>query len=709
MILFKEDFETQQSYEHFSTKNESFLKYHRMLVKMGIKNNTFMLTLLDPTLEHVDPHATGCLSVEMKARIARECKLNYWYYIREVLRIPAKGKPQGIPYKADRSNMAFSWIHMNSIDLFLTIPRQVGKTITTIGVGSWKIYIAGSNVTLGLFARGNKLVLENVMRLKSMRDGLPKYLIHEQSTDTNNKEGVRYDKLNNEYKTFVSQTDKRAAADQGRGESFSDEHFDEFAYYTNNHLSYSAATSATDAAAPQTRESGLPAANIITTTAGELDEARGEYAYGVACSCMTFSETLFDCKNVKELRTMVKDNSRNSMVYMEFSHTQLGKDQEWFDWVTRGKTKKEIDKDYRNMWVRGSANQVLSEGTVDKLKNGQKEPKHTQLHRTLNIKWQITLSERQSPDFKKRKLALGLDTSDNVGNDFTTLVLTDLSDIAVVATCRCNQSNLAYVAECILKLLLDYTNVIFIPERNKNGAFIIDMILSATMELPGFDPFSRIYNTIVQNLDVDANAKMFKARDFEDSKTRKAFGFNTTSGESSRGLLYGAVLTTMMEYGASNVRDAVLVKELIGLSVKNNRVDHRDGSNDDMVIAYLLTGFLALYGKNLIKYGIHTNQILCRLDSTGETVDVDVRNQQLAYREELSELETMLDSCTNSVYKTNYTRRIARLKRMIDTKSYEIRAKNVEHDVSTGKRNQNVNRMMSNAQSTALMKALIQG
>ncbi len=60
-----------------TTKNKSFLDMHHYLKSIGIKNNAFMLTLLDPDLEGVDPHDPH-LNSYFKQKILREVLSNYW-------------------------------------------------------------------------------------------------------------------------------------------------------------------------------------------------------------------------------------------------------------------------------------------------------------------------------------------------------------------------------------------------------------------------------------------------------------------------------------------------------------------------------------------------------------------------------------------------------------------------------------------------------
>jgi len=64
-------------YAQKTTKNKSFLDMHHYLESIGIKNNEFMLTLIDPDLDGIDPHDPN-LNAYYKQKILRECLCNYW-------------------------------------------------------------------------------------------------------------------------------------------------------------------------------------------------------------------------------------------------------------------------------------------------------------------------------------------------------------------------------------------------------------------------------------------------------------------------------------------------------------------------------------------------------------------------------------------------------------------------------------------------------
>ena len=107
-----------------STNNKSFLNMHYYLKSIGIKNNKFMLGLLDADLDGIDPHDRN-LSPIYKQKILRECLHNYWYFLREVVRIPDQGSTSGgARYRLDRGNLALNFCMSLNLNIFLELPRR---------------------------------------------------------------------------------------------------------------------------------------------------------------------------------------------------------------------------------------------------------------------------------------------------------------------------------------------------------------------------------------------------------------------------------------------------------------------------------------------------------------------------------------------------------------------------------------------------------
>ena len=112
------------------TSNKSFLQVAMDLKTLGVREWYFMLEIKDPSLINVDPFAVRegtdepALTKDQISRITIECVHNIWYYLREVVRIPSAGSPEGVPYIANRGNIAQTWCLLHGLDSWLCLPRQ---------------------------------------------------------------------------------------------------------------------------------------------------------------------------------------------------------------------------------------------------------------------------------------------------------------------------------------------------------------------------------------------------------------------------------------------------------------------------------------------------------------------------------------------------------------------------------------------------------
>lgn len=663
MLLYLNDYNTHKGILDTQTKNTSCFRMYKILNEMGIKNNKFFFFLSQPELQKYDPHHLTDPSIELRQRIAYECKVNPWYYLREVIRVPATGGDP-IHYQFSRANLALNWCFLNSIDVFLTIPRQKGKTIGVICILSWETFIGAKHITIGIFAKDDSLRSENIKRYKEIRNALPEYLV-DYKTDTNNQEDISYHRLQNAVKSFVAQQDTRRAMRQGRGETTSSQWWDELAYYVNVDKSFPSATGACATARKMAFERGIPSANILTTTAGMLSDLAGAYAFNIKSHSARFNECVYDLEDVDAVKGWIKGMGGQSMMYLEYSAFQLGETQEWLDQMKIGKDPITYAVDYLNEWQLGTGQSIVPIELLNRLNASICEPTEFSMHGSLVVRWYIKRSILMEPENKERHYLIGLDTSDNVGRDATALVIVDPIDLSVIATCKCNITNLVNVAMFICEIMMMLPNSILIPERNKNGAFMIDILIDALIK-QGVNPWYRIYNTYFQDGGVES--LNIDAIDLSDGTKRKHFGFNTTSSQESRNILYGKVLITCLQYMANRLFDADLASEIKALTVRNGRVDHPAGCHDDMCIAWTLTGFFALFGKNQHLYGIRKGEILKGVNLDGEHVDPEEKARQIKIRERIGELRGLILGTSNDMVKSSYERELKHLESLVDDK-----------------------------------------
>lgn len=662
MILFESDYQNNSGIIDLETKNYSFTRMVGVLEKMGVKNRYFFLHLMQPELQKYDPHNLTDPSMELRAMILQEAKLNPWYFMREIIRIPSAGGDP-IRYILHRGNLAMNWCFFNSFHSFITMCRQLGKSQAAAAIVGWLVYFAYQNSTIGLFAKDSDLVHESIANVKAIRKGLPKWMLNLTPQDTDNKEGLSYDALNNTYKTFIAKPEIIAAKKQGRGERTPTQIWDEFAFYKNNEYSYPVALAAADTARPQVQSQGLPAANIIATTAGRISEPSGAYAYGVKQNCVRFTERFYDVKDRDTMVEILKTNSLNRMCYLEYSHLQLGKDDEWLKERTLGKPRDIVEMDYLNIWQLGTETSIVPPDLLDKLTQSQREPVDYTQSGPLTIKWYVEKDILDQDQNKRKAYIIGLDTSDNVGQDFTTMCIVDPTDLTIVATCRCNVANFVHVVNCVVEVLEMLPNSILIPERNKNGAVLIDILIDYLLKR-GENPFRRIYNTYIQ--DFCDKTPSLDTIDLSNGTNRKRFGFNTSSSSDSRDTLYGRVLVTMLGYMASRLFDVDLATEIKSLVVRNGRVDHPTGCHDDLCVAMLLCGYFAFFGKNHYMYGIPRDEILRNVSASGSQVDAFEKERQYAIRKRIVDLRGYIASCTNAMVKASYERELRMMESQIN-------------------------------------------
>lgn len=641
MILYEKDFHEEGAIVDTETNNASFIRISRLYKRMGIENNKFMLALYDKELQGRDPHNLQDDSIELRMRVAHEAKINFWFFIRECVKIASQGSLDPGHFVASRANIAMSWVFLNNIMGFLVMPRQLGKTWSVVALKGWPIYIAGQRVSIGLFAKDSKLVQENVDRLKTLRDALPQYMLNKKPADTDNKEGLTYEELDNAYMTFVPPGSQRAASSLARGETFSWLHWDELPYFNYNYLAWPSAISTTSAAQPNTREAGLPAANVITTTAGMLDSREGKFAHNMKSNAMRFSEECFDLQNEDKFYEQLERNSTNNVAYLEFNYAQLGMSDEWLE-----ERRKLVDDeitfatDYLNKWIHGSGKPLFPKHILDKLHACRMEPVKNTLFYSLVLRWYIDPDELD----KNTPIIFGSDTSDNVGRDFTTLVGVNPRDMSTVVTINCNESNLTYVAQCIIKFLESYPRSVFIPERNKNGAFLVDIILASIKSSDkDVNPWTRIYNNVVQQMGQGEDKVDIHRDDPTDNTLKKHFGFWTSASADSRKFLYKNVLMNDIEKNVNRIYDSDIIDQVNTLVVKNGRVDHLAGEHDDVLVARLLASYLILFGRNLHVYGLDPHEMMSGITESGEETDPGEKEREKACRERVQQIDEWLE------------------------------------------------------------------
>lgn len=202
-------------YYQINTTNESFILLYDLLQKQGIKKNKFFLKLYDKSLAKVDPFDEN-LDLVTQAKIHAECKRNYWYFIRECVRIPVPGGKKR--YEIHKGNCALSWCLLNNINTIELLPRQHGKTICAVVFYLWLYLFATTNSEMAFLNKKYDDSKLNLRRLKEIRECLPVYLqMIDPINETNNITRVESENTGNKIVAKPTATDEAGADNLGRG------------------------------------------------------------------------------------------------------------------------------------------------------------------------------------------------------------------------------------------------------------------------------------------------------------------------------------------------------------------------------------------------------------------------------------------------------------------------------------------------------------
>lgn len=615
MILFKTDFlKYPNAIIDTTTSNKSFMELAAKYHASGVKNAGMILTLLDPTLKGVDPFSDN-LTRDQKKRIAVEAANNIWYWLRELCRIPPSAGVEPIRFKANRGNIAIAWLASLDTDFILIQPRQTGKSVGVDCLMVRLLYLATFSTKISMITKDNALRTANIERLKAIRDLLPSYLIVKDKSDSDNKTGLTYNIKKCQYVAAVGQMSEAASRNVGRGQTSPIFQIDEGPFIPNLDVMVPSALAAGTAAKEQARLENQPNFTAFTTTAGKQDDRSGGYMYKLVSDSITWSETFFDLKNKAEFDLVVRKGCRNlaKRVYCCFSHTQLGKSDLWLRQALSetGAIGEEADRDFFNRWTSGSLSSPLSVEHNTIIKNSIKQPQFTEISKEgYQIKWYLK-ADKVYERMAEGNVIISMDTSEAVGNDDIGVTFTDMNNLSTIGAATINETNLLMFGTWVGNTLLTYEKLVLMIEKKSTGQSIIDVVTSILMAA-GHNPFKRIYNTVVQESDT-------RESDYREitsgvmtkelvNKYRKFFGFITSA--QSRHFLYSNTIQNNAKLGGSRVNDETLVNQITSLVTKNGRIDHSHGNHDDMVIAWLLAGWMAANGRNLGFYGLAPEKCL---------------------------------------------------------------------------------------------------
>lgn len=320
------------------TTNKSFLDMHKLLKSEGVDNNKFFLVILDPLLCAVNPFDPN-LSFEMKHRVVRECFCNYWYFLREVVRVPVNDIERE-PFRLDKASLAINYCMMNNFNTIVETPTTQDETTSVLSRLLWEFLIGTKNSEFAFINRSLEDSNLNLSKLKMFRKCLPEYLQMDSKVNAMGKKIKfvdNYERLENpgnmnRITTKPSARSEEIAESIQRGLTQNRQWFDNatFIPYMDILLSQKSIDTKNTEIFKEAIKNQAPYGIIATTTSGDLNEKSQKYVHELLIFATKFNEYWYD-KSLEDLKNIINSTSDNSFVYIKYSYKDLGHSEEWYN------------------------------------------------------------------------------------------------------------------------------------------------------------------------------------------------------------------------------------------------------------------------------------------------------------------------------------------------------------------------------------------
>ena len=638
----------QRVYYHRSTTNQTFIEMSNYLKSIGIKNHRFMLALLDPDLANIDPHDPN-LSTVYKMKVLAEVRNNFWYYLREVVRIPSSGEPS--KFLLNRGNMAFLYMAIMNFDCLLLQPRQTGKTIGTAVLYTYVYNFRTQNTQISLLNKEAKDCRLNLSRIRNIRDLLPSYLRFDSkfTMDGTRKKQVQSTQVymenainRNNIKTYAKARNEMAAANLLRGQTFPLLWADEFAFIPFMKTIYGNMRPAMSKAIEIAKQNNVPYGVVYTTTPGFLTNDEGKYAYTVLNNASKFSEQWYDL-TYPQLREIVDANKLSSFIHIQFTYQQLGYTEEWFE-----RQCKELEWDWPLIrreilleWSDESENNPFTKDELDGIRKYCKEPKKTLLifgKYQFNIYEEIPLKSNLVPKYPP---IIGVDPSGGVSKDSSCITCIDSKTTRVFADLKCNTISNIELARVVQYLVTNMMpNAVVNVERNGGyGLSVIGKLLETPVKK---NLYYEIKDRVLEEA-TDGN------RIIRNKRKTKVYGLTSTNNV--RDLLI-EILRERVTYHKDKFISPSIYQEMRGLEVKRNgKIEHSALTHDDQIFSYLVGLYVWYEGKNLRElFGIEKSSIKTE-DDIDEILDMGIDENMTEITQEIEYINRSDDDRGSEVQK----------------------------------------------------------
>ena len=323
---------------------------------------------------------------------------------------------------------------------------------------------------------------------------------------------------------------------------------------------------------------------------GDLDSAAGQAAQRILDNTARWSEHFYDI-GPNKAKEIITANSKNGIVYIEYSYKQLGLGDDWFRKLCAlvNGDPVAIKRELLLQRIRGSKDSPFSE--EDLMAIQEIRPNIVEEHYIMDI-YQLNVYKQLNP---KIPYLVGVDVATGVNNDSTAVSIVNPYTLQVDAEFRSPIMGYPDLKRFLYQLIKKYIpNGVLCIEKNHGGDSVIQDLRETVLN-------RNIYHSMNKELIDDNTTKMNKGHIEREVERRRHYGVFT--GTKSRALMIDLLFLTVQE-NKDRLTSHFVIDDILKLVRKNGKVQAAAGEHDDSIMSYLIALYVYTYGKNLNRWGI---------------------------------------------------------------------------------------------------------
>lgn len=377
---------------------------------------------------------------------------------------------------------------------------------------------------------------------------------------------------------------------------------------------------------------------------GDLDSNAGKEAMKILEKTYKFTEKFYDMKPEK-VKEIIAANSDNRIVYIEYSYTQLGKDENWFrdTAATVNNNPAKVKREILLQRMRGSSESPFDE--EDLLALQEIKPEIIEEHMIAEF-YKLDVYKRLNKDIC---YIVGVDVSNGYGQDNTAVTILNPHTLEVDAEFKSSLISTTNLKKFLFILVRKFVpKCILAIERNHNGESVISD-LRETAIAPNLY-YDNTKDPVSSSVDSKIDDKGFLV---QEAQRRKLYGVWT--GRNSRKQMMD-LLETKVKEEKEKFTSKNVIEDILNLVMKSNgKIEAGAGSHDDCVMSYLIALYVYYYGRNLHRYGLIKGYTPGEDDQNKGLAEPSIVMEQLSERDR----EYFGDTVQNNTYQ-DYAMRIAK-------------------------------------------------